>query len=176
MALTHDDVKSLVSIIDNAEHLEEIEIGWGNFQIHLWRSAGAARAAPASAPGPAPARAPVAPSHDGDGASNPPSAPSPASAAQPPAELALADGDVVIRAPMLGTFYRAASPGEPPYAEVGQRVGASDTVCLIEVMKLFNSIRAGVDGTVTRILRENATLVEFDEPIMVIRRASATGS
>jgi acetyl-CoA carboxylase biotin carboxyl carrier protein len=80
---------------------------------------------------------------------------------------------VVIRAPMLGTFYRAASPGDPPFVEVGQRVKAGDTVCLIEVMKLFNTIRAGVDGTVTRILHENAGLVEFDEPLLVIRGAGA---
>ena len=76
---------------------------------------------------------------------------------------------------MLGTFYRAASPGDPPYVEVGQRVTAGDTVCLIEVMKLFNSIRAGVEGVVTRILHQNATLVEFDEPLIVIQSASAGG-
>jgi acetyl-CoA carboxylase biotin carboxyl carrier protein len=76
---------------------------------------------------------------------------------------------------MIGTFYRAASPGEPPFVEVGQKVGAGDTVCLIEVMKLFNSIHAGVDGTVTRILHENATLVEFDEPLIVIQSATAGG-
>jgi len=178
MALTHDDVKNLISIIDSAEHLEEIELTWGDFQIHLWRSAGASRTAPASgsmpaptrmtsgaAPSPAPATearivAPSGPAHPG------------ASAA---ANLDLAPGEVVIRAPMLGTFYRAASPGDPPYVEVGQRVTAGDTVCLIEVMKLFNSIRAGVEGVVTRILHQNTTLVEFDEPLIVIQSASAGG-
>jgi acetyl-CoA carboxylase biotin carboxyl carrier protein len=75
---------------------------------------------------------------------------------------------VVIRAPMLGTFYRAPSPGEKPFVEVGQRVRADDTVCLIEVMKLFNSIRAGVDGEVVEILADNGGLVEFDQPLIFI--------
>ena len=67
------------------------------------------------------------------------------------------DGVVAIRAPMLGIFYRAPSPGEKPFVEVGQRVRADDTVGLIEVMKLFNSIRAGLDGEVVKILVDNGS-------------------
>ena len=69
---------------------------------------------------------------------------------------------------MLGTFYRAQTPGAPPFVEVGQRVRADDTVCLIEVMKLFNSVKAGVEGVVTQILAENAKLVEYNEVLIVI--------
>jgi acetyl-CoA carboxylase biotin carboxyl carrier protein len=69
---------------------------------------------------------------------------------------------------MLGTFYRAPAPGEKPFVEVGQRVRADDTVCMIEVMKLFNSIRAGVDGEVVKILAENGGLVEFDQALIFI--------
>jgi len=69
---------------------------------------------------------------------------------------------------MLGTFYRAQTPGAPPFVEVGQRVRADDTVCLIEVMKLFTSVKAGVDGVVTQILAENAKLVEYNEVLIVI--------
>lgn len=173
MALTHDDVKRLISIIDSAEHLEEIEVTWGDFQIHLWRGGNASRSASASATTAAEgaaARLPAASETVPSSASAGIRAPAP-----PPADFALAADEVVIRAPMLGTFYRAASPGDPPFVEAGQVVGAGDTVCLIEVMKLFNSIRAGVDGTVTRILHENATLVEFDEPLLVIRTTSASG-
>jgi acetyl-CoA carboxylase biotin carboxyl carrier protein len=72
---------------------------------------------------------------------------------------------------MLGVFYRAPAPGEKPFVEVGQRVRADDTVCLIEVMKLFNSIRAGVDGEVIEILVENGGLVEFDQALIFIRPA-----
>jgi acetyl-CoA carboxylase biotin carboxyl carrier protein len=69
---------------------------------------------------------------------------------------------------MLGTFYRAPAPGEQPFVEVGQEVKAEDTVCIIEVMKLFNSIKAGVAGRVAEIRAENAALVEYNEILVVI--------
>ena len=75
---------------------------------------------------------------------------------------------IAIRAPMLGTFYRAHAPGEKPFVEIGQRVKPNDTVCIIEVMKLFNSIRAGVDGKIAGILAENAALVEYSQILMLI--------
>jgi len=71
---------------------------------------------------------------------------------------------------MLGTFYRSPSPGEKPFVEVGQRVKADDTVAVIEVMKLFNSIRAGVDGTVARIEAQNSALVEYNAPLVIIAK------
>jgi acetyl-CoA carboxylase biotin carboxyl carrier protein len=170
MPLTHDDVKKLVEIIDAAEHLEEMELAWGDFQIHLWRGAqgsSAAPGAPVRMPGPS-----VTPASADRTGSSPPAA-RPGDRAK--RDLVLGAGEVAIRSPMIGTFYRAASPGEPAFVEVGQTVRAGDTVCLIEVMKLFNSIHAGVDGTVTRILHENATLVEFDEPLIVIQSATDGG-
>lgn len=171
MALTHDDVKKLIDIIDAAEHLEEMELMWGDFQIHLWRSTHGSSAAP-SAPA-STARPSVKPGSAQQSRSSPP--PATHSGVGAKSDLVLEPDEVVIRAPMLGTFYRAASPGKPPFVELGQTVRAGDTVCLIEVMKLFNSIRAGVDGTITRILHENATLVEFDEPLMLIRMATTGG-
>jgi acetyl-CoA carboxylase biotin carboxyl carrier protein len=78
------------------------------------------------------------------------------------------DGLVAVRAPMLGTFYRAPSPGEKPFVEVGDNVGSNDTVCLVEVMKLFNSIKAGVDGTVVKIQVENGTMVEHGQILLLI--------
>ena len=166
MTLTHDDVKNLISIVDSAEHLEEFELGWGDFRIHLWRTNSASRTPTGTAPlHPSPKSASISPT-----IATAPSQPATASNfLDPKRELELAPGEMVIRAPMLGTFYRAASPGETPFVDVGQSVHSEDTVCLIEVMKLFNSISAGVDGIVTRILHENGALIEFDEPIMVIR-------
>ena len=88
------------------------------------------------------------------------------------AAVAVPEGVVAIRAPMMGTFYRAPAPGEKQFVEEGQRVRADDTVCLIEVMKLFNSIRAGVDGEVVKIIAENGGLVEFDQPLIFIAPGS----
>jgi acetyl-CoA carboxylase biotin carboxyl carrier protein len=70
---------------------------------------------------------------------------------------------------MLGTFYCAPSPGERPFVEVGSEVSLADTVCLVEVMKLFNSVKAGVAGTVVEVLVENGAMVEYDQVLMVIK-------
>ena len=75
---------------------------------------------------------------------------------------------ILVRSPMVGTFYRAPSPGAPPFVEVGQTIEADTTVCIIEVMKLMSSILAGAQGTITNILAENGELVEHDQILMVI--------
>lgn len=74
----------------------------------------------------------------------------------------------LVRAPMVGTFYRAPAPGAAPYVSVGQQVEAGSTVCIIEVMKLMNTIEAGVRGVVREILVENACPVQHGEVLFVI--------
>jgi acetyl-CoA carboxylase biotin carboxyl carrier protein len=152
--LSHDDVKKILEIIDGAAHLDEIEVVFGGFHLRVQRGGGVQSSAPTKPFAP---KAPQAAS---------PSGPGPGSDDR--AEPVLGEGEVAVRAPMLGTFYRAPSPGAPPFVEVGQRVRSDDTVCIIEVMKLFNSIKAGVDGVVTRILVENAKLVEYNQALIVV--------
>ncbi len=111
-------------------------------------AASAAIAAAAAAPVEAPAStAPTAP------------AAAPAASAEP---------RKTINSPMVGTFYRAPSPGAKPYADVGQRVKAGDTVCIIEAMKLLNEIEAETDGVIQEILVDNGAPVEFGQPLFVI--------
>lgn len=74
----------------------------------------------------------------------------------------------LIRAPMVGTFYRAPSPGSPPFVEIGARVKKGDTMCIIESMKMMNQIHADKSGVVEAILVENAEAVEFDQPLFTI--------
>jgi acetyl-CoA carboxylase biotin carboxyl carrier protein len=81
------------------------------------------------------------------------------------------NGLVEVTAPMVGTFYRAPSPGAPPFVEIGSRVGRDTQVCIIEVMKLMNSIAAGVDGTVAEICRADAEPVEYGDVLLRIRPA-----
>lgn len=165
MDLTHEDVESILKIIDAAEHLDEIEIVHGGFRLHVVRNGGGGLrgAAPASFGAPAAAPRPAA-------TAKPAEAPATPGAAKPVATPSHApEGAIAIRAPMLGVFYRASGPGEKPFVEVGQRVRADDTVCLIEVMKLFNSIRAGVDGEVVKIEVENGALVEFDQALIYVK-------
>lgn len=89
------------------------------------------------------------------------SAPAPA----PPASTTVDSGGVAIESPMLGVFYRAPNPGAPPFVEVGTRVEADTIVCLIEVMKMMNSVAAGVAGTIAEIHVENAEAVEYGQPL-----------
>lgn len=78
------------------------------------------------------------------------------------------DGNV-IKSPMVGTFYRAASPESDPFIEVGQQVKKGDTLCIIEAMKILNQINSEHDGVVSQILVENGAPVEYDEPLFVIK-------
>ena len=102
-----------------------------------------------------------------------PVAPAPiAEAAVAPVETAATpatetSGDT-IKSPIIGTFYRKPSPDKPNFVEVGDRVNEGDTLCVIEAMKLFNEIEAEMSGTIVKILVEDSTPVEFDQPLFVI--------
>jgi acetyl-CoA carboxylase biotin carboxyl carrier protein len=74
----------------------------------------------------------------------------------------------VVKSPMVGTFYRSASPGAQPFVEVGNKVNAGDTLCIIEAMKILNEIEAEQGGTVTQVLGENGQAVEYGQPLLVI--------
>jgi acetyl-CoA carboxylase biotin carboxyl carrier protein len=89
-------------------------------------------------------------------------------AAEPAPET---DGLVTIEAPSLGMFYRADGPGQPPFVEVGSTVEPDTTVCIIEVMKMMNSVAAGVSGTVVEVCPENGQNVEEGEPLFLVRPA-----
>ena len=93
----------------------------------------------------------------------------PATAA-PAAEPAAAAADtlLVVKSPMVGTFYRASGPDSAPFVKVGDRIGPEKTVCIIEAMKVFNEIPAGVSGQVVAILVENGAPVEFGQPLIKV--------
>jgi len=80
---------------------------------------------------------------------------------------------VPIKAPMLGTFYQRPSPGAPPYVEVGTFVKEDETVCLLEVMKVFNSVKAGVRGFIAKIGAESGDLVEYGQPLFWVKPADS---
>ncbi|KJS77433.1 MAG: acetyl-CoA carboxylase biotin carboxyl carrier protein [Betaproteobacteria bacterium] len=90
----------------------------------------------------------------------------PASAAAPDAPAA--PKGQVLKSPMVGTFYRAASPGAKPFVELGQVVKVGDPVCIVEAMKILNEIEAEHAGTVTQILAENGQAVEYGQPLFVL--------
>lgn len=98
----------------------------------------------------------------------------PAAAPGAPAAAPVAGGEVVpsnwveIKSPMVGTFYRAASPEAAPYASVGDVINVESVVCIIEAMKVMNEIKAEVKGTIKKILVENATAVEYGQPLFLV--------
>ena len=89
----------------------------------------------------------------------------------PPSEKAM-EGLVAIKSPMLGTFYRTPKPGAPPFVEVGAMVDKDDPVCIIEVMKLFNTVKAGVQGRIAKICVEQGQLVEYQQILFLIENKS----
>jgi acetyl-CoA carboxylase biotin carboxyl carrier protein len=95
--------------------------------------------------------------------------PAPAPAAPPPATAASRGDLQAITAPMVGTFYRSPAPGEPPFVDLGTRIRAGQTVCILEAMKLMNELESDVGGEVVEILVENGTPVEFGQVLMRIR-------
>ncbi|MGF6710548.1 acetyl-CoA carboxylase biotin carboxyl carrier protein [Luteibacter sp. W1I16] len=145
-------IKKLIDLLEES-NLAELEIKEGEEVVRLSRVPKGTAAAPQMMAAPAPV-APVA------------AAPAAAPAA-PPAEPGLPPGHVV-KAPMVGTFYAASTPGAPAFASIGQQVKAGETLGIIEAMKMFNQIEADVSGTVVAILVENGQPVEFDEPMFVI--------
>ena len=91
-----------------------------------------------------------------------------ASAAAPAVAAAPVETGHIVKSPMVGTFYRASSPGAKPMAEVGQAVKEGEAICIIEAMKIMNEIEADKSGTVTKVLVENGQAVEFGQPLFVI--------
>jgi acetyl-CoA carboxylase biotin carboxyl carrier protein len=124
MALSDDDVREILRIIDESE-LDELRVETEGFSLHVRKDRAAAPAA-----------------------------------AQPTGGT--------IDAPMLGTFYRAPAPGEEPFVDVGAQVEPDTVVGLIEVMKMMNSVEAGVAGTIVAVLAENAEIVEAGAPLFRI--------
>jgi acetyl-CoA carboxylase biotin carboxyl carrier protein len=101
-------------------------------------------------------------------AAQPQAAPADAASAAPAAEAPAAPAGHVVKSPMVGTFYRSASPGSKPFAEVGAAIKEGDPICIIEAMKIMNEIEADMSGTVTKILVENGQAVEFGQPLFII--------
>lgn len=111
----------------------------------------------------------AAPVHQVYHTAPPPPAPTPAApAAAASAPAPAQDKLITIKSPMIGTFYRRSSPDKPVLADVGQSVAPGKVLCIIEAMKLFNEIESEVSGTIVKVLVEDASPVEFDQPLFLV--------
>jgi acetyl-CoA carboxylase biotin carboxyl carrier protein len=154
-ALTYEDLLKIVELVKSSPQFSEFRLKVGEIEVQLKRkrepgAAGTQESATESPTSPASDAAARADARGSDGVRSWP------------------EHWIVVRSPMVGTFYRAPVPGERPFVEVGQVVEAEATVCIIEVMKLMNSIPATVRGAVREILVADAQAVQYGQPLIVL--------
>ena len=153
-------VKKLIELLEESG-IAEIEISEGEESVRISRyPAGGAHAAPIVHYAPAP----MAPMQAAPVAAAPAAIAAPAA----PAPAAAAKADHTVTAPMVGTFYSAATPGAKAFVDIGSEVNVGDTLCIIEAMKMMNQIESDKTGRVTAILVKNGDPVEFGQPLFII--------
>lgn len=152
-------IQELIKII-NKSNISELSIEQEAFKITIKQKENEVQQVYAvPAPAPVPVAAPVA------------QVAAPAATAATPAAApaaAKADNLVTIKSPMIGTFYRSGGPDKPPFVQVGDEVSTGKVVCIIEAMKLFNEIESEVSGKIVKVLVEDASPVEYDQPLFLV--------
>lgn len=152
-------IKNLLNMISDSD-VSEVSIEEGDFKIKIKKHGEPAAPReqvyympPAAAPAPAPAAAA-------------PQAPAPSAAAE--SKPAASSSGVIIKSPIVGTYYEAPSPESDPFIKVGDKVKKGDVLCIVEAMKIMNEIESEYDGTITKMLVSNSQPVEFDQPLFEI--------
>jgi acetyl-CoA carboxylase biotin carboxyl carrier protein len=168
MELSEDDVLHILKLIDESK-FDYFQLEVGELKITVSKgdpiplNSAPQQVATASTAPPAPVSAKPAPA---------PAAGAAAPAQTAPASVearAAAEGLLTVTAPLLGTFYVAPEPGAPPFTHVGANVTEDTTVGLIEVMKVFNSVRAGVKGTIVEVVAQNGQFVEYGQTLFLVK-------
>ena len=150
---SYDDLLAIARLVESGSRFTEFRLRSGDIEVEVKRANGVATEATLPAPPPKAGEGIVAPAKAG---------------AQSPLPD-LPAGTHLIKSPMVGTFYRAPEPGARPFVEPGTKVEPDSIVCIIEVMKLMNSVEAGVTGTVTHVFADNAAMVEAGQPLIAIK-------
>jgi acetyl-CoA carboxylase biotin carboxyl carrier protein len=153
------EIQDLIRFVSKSG-VSEVEIEQKDFKITIKTPVGGKEViamAPVAAPMPVAVQAPVA---------------SPAPAAAPAAPAPAAESKLIeIKSPMIGTFYRSPGPDKPSFVEVGSTIKAGDKVCIIEAMKLFNEIESEISGTIVKVLVNDSSPIEFDQPLFLVEPA-----
>jgi acetyl-CoA carboxylase biotin carboxyl carrier protein len=157
------DLRKLKTLIDlvSESSISELEITEADGKVRIVKAMAPA-AVPVMAMPPLPAAAVATPAAATAAGVAAAPAPGPGAAAVPP------DADKVVKSPMVGTFYRAASPGAKPFIDVGDVVKQGSPVCIIEAMKIMNEIESEVAGTIAKVLCENGQAVEYGQPLFIL--------
>ena len=178
-SINQEDIFLILKLLEESP-FDELQLDTGDIRLHAKKKAGG-RAPENAGPGDQPSSPGTGLETTGFGVSReaPGDQPLPGTeAARAAGVQSLAgekarEGLVAIKAPMLGTFYRTPKPGSPPFVEVGAVVKEEDPVCIIEVMKLFNTVKAGVQGRVARICAEQGQLVEYQQVLFLVEKGAA---
>lgn len=160
MDLDLEELAAVIELLDKAD-FTDFRYEKGDLRIAVRRGGPPLDEPPARAPTDAARQPAVVPARTV-------AAPAPATGTAPAAAVA-DEGLVFIRSGMLGAFYRSPKPGDPPFVEVGDKVDADSVVGIVEVMKLMNSVAAGVAGEIVAVHAQNGDLVEFDQPLFSVR-------
>jgi acetyl-CoA carboxylase biotin carboxyl carrier protein len=161
MELSEDDVLHILKLIDESQ-FDYFQLEMGDLKITVSKGDPIPQsAAPQTIAAPPAAAAAFSPA--------PKPAPAPAASAQAAKPATMPEGHLAVTAPILGTFYVAPEPGAPPFVNVGQQITEDTTCGLIEVMKVFSSVRAGVKGTIVEVVAQNGTFVEFGQPLFIVK-------
>ena len=162
MTLSYKNVADILKLVDSS-NLETLEVELDGMRLVVRKGASGSGAVPASPETP-PTKMPIPETGDDDDDMD-------GEHITVGTTRVRTDGAIEVRAPMMGTFYRAPSPSDPSYVEIGQTVRAGDALCIIEVMKLFSTLKAEQGGTVTEIPAENGALVNQDDVLFVVTPA-----
>ena len=152
-----DEIKQILEMMREHE-LTEFELEHADFKVRLRKNAGGQWTAPMPQGNFVPAPS-----------SNPPVAPAPPVAGEPVLTAANEDVDLtIVKSPIVGTFYRSSEPGAKPFIDIGEQVRKGQVICIIEAMKLFNEIEAEVSGKIVKVLVDDASPVEYDQPLFLV--------
>lgn len=156
------EIQQLIKLVSNSG-VDEVKIEKKDFRLAIKKNPAPTEFVTAATP--IAAAAPVA----APAAASAPTPAAPAPAAEAPAAPAEDTSSYIeVKSPMIGTFYRKPSPDKPVFCNVGDTISAGDVVCVIEAMKLFNEIESEVSGTIVKILVDDSTPVEYDQPLFLV--------
>lgn len=164
--MTHKEIQELINLVAKT-NLSEVKLINGDFKLIIRsKEFSSGKAVQVAAPAPAPQPATQV-------AVTPPASAEPAISqvtekAPPPTAPSTGGNYIEIKSPMVGTFYRASGPDKPAFVQVGDNVSKGQRICIIEAMKLFNEIESEVSGKIVKVLVDDSTPVEYDQPLFLV--------
>ena len=168
MTLTHDEIIQILKLVEQST-FDELQLDTGELKLVVRKQGCGIVATESNVPSASRAPEPSRALHTSVEQAAPKTQKPRAGKGKKAGTAAERDGLIPIKSPLLGTIYRRPAPESPPYVELGSFVKEDDTVCLIEVMKVFTAVKAGVRGRITEVLVETNEMVEYGQPLFIVK-------